>query len=242
MNLPLDMASPRWSVRAVLIDLDGTLLDTIADLAAAANAALVDLGRETRPVDVMATFVGKGVEVLMHRALTGSLEGRAPLEQFEPALDAFHHHYARINGRYANLYPGVIEGLEAMLSMGLRLACVTNKPQSFSDALLERTGLLRYFSLVLGGDALPRKKPDPMPLLYACERFGIPAAETLMIGDSVNDALAARAAGMPVFIVPYGYNEGRDVRALDVDAIVESLNEASHRLYMPPDHLTAARS
>jgi phosphoglycolate phosphatase len=216
--------------RAVLIDLDGTLLDTIADLAAAANAALADLGMAARPVEMMATFVGKGVEVLMHRALTGILDGRAEPARFGPAIEAFHHHYERINGLHSTLYPGVIEGLDAMRGMGLTLACVTNKPQSFSDALLERTGLARYFELVLGGDALPRKKPDPMPLIHACERMGVPVSEAVMIGDSVNDALAARAAGMPVFIVPYGYNEGHDVHSLDVDAIVDSLDHASSLL------------
>lgn len=225
--------SAPWPAQAALIDLDGTLLDTIADLAAAANAALADLGLAARPIELMSTYVGKGVEVLMHRALTGSLDGRAEPGQFEPAIESFHHHYDRINGLHATLYPGVIEGLEAMRDMGLKLACVTNKPQSFSDVLLERKGLAKYFQLVLGGDALPRKKPDPMPLLHACERLGVPVAETVMIGDSVNDALAGRAASMPVFIVPYGYNEGHDVRSLDVDAIVDSLAQASELLLGP---------
>lgn len=233
MSAPMSSHGELRSARAVLIDLDGTLLDTIADLAAAANAALADLGIAARPVDVMATYVGKGVEVLMHRALTGSLDGRAEPACFEPAIEAFHHHYERINGLHATLYPGVIEGLDAMRAMGLMLACVTNKPQSFSDALLERTGLAKYFELVLGGDALPRKKPDPMPLTHACERMGVPLSQTVMIGDSVNDALAARAAGMTVFIVPYGYNEGHDVRSLDVDAIVDSLDHASALLRHP---------
>lgn len=226
-------------IRAVLIDLDGTLLDTIADLAAAANAALVDLGRAARPVEVLSTYVGKGVEVLMHRALTGALDGRAESGPFEHALERFHHHYESINGRYASVYPGVIEGLQAMRARGLMLGCVTNKPQYFSDALLERMGLADFFQIVLGGDALPRKKPDPLPLQHACERLGVAPREALMIGDSVNDALAARAAGMPVFIVPYGYNEGHDVRLLDADAIVESLAHVSDRL--KPINLAEAR-
>lgn len=226
MNSPGPPGFP-LPVRAVLIDLDGTLLDTIADLAAAANAALADLGMAPRPLDVLSTFVGKGVEVLMHRALTGALDGRADMALFERAIDAFHHHYEVLNGRHAQCYAGVIEGLEAMRTMGLLLACVTNKPQSFSDALLERTGLATHFQLVLGGDALPRKKPDPLPLLYACERFGVAPTQALMIGDSINDAQAARAAGMPVFIVPYGYNEGRDPRSIDADAVVDSLAVAS---------------
>jgi phosphoglycolate phosphatase len=228
-------STARRALRAVLIDLDGTLLDTIADLAAAANAALADLGQAPRPLATMSTFVGKGVEVLMHRALTGELDGRADPDRFERGIDAFHHHYELINGRHAELYPGVLEGLEAMRAMGLQLACVTNKPQSFSEALLERTGLAGYFQLVLGGDALPRKKPDPMPLLHACERFGVAPAEALMIGDSTNDAQAARAAAMPVFIVPYGYNEGRDPRSIDADAIVDSLAAACALIRGPVD-------
>jgi phosphoglycolate phosphatase len=124
----------------------------------------------------------------------------------------------------------VVEGLAEMRAKGLRLACVTNKPQSFADPLLERFGLAQAFELIVGGDALPRRKPDPMPMLHVAQRFEIDPPEIVAIGDSLNDALAARAAGMPVFAVPYGYNEGRDVRTLDVDAVFDTLLSAARHI------------
>lgn len=214
-------------VRAAIIDLDGTLLDTVADLAAAANAMRVELGHESLPLALLSTFIGKGVESLVHRTLAGHLEGRVEAPAFEAGMRSFAVHYRRENGRSATLYPQVREGLAALRALGLRLACVTNKPQIFTDALLAHFGLDAEFDVVLGGDALARKKPDPLPLLHACKQLGVAPAETVAIGDSLNDALAARAAGIPVLVVPYGYNEGRDVATLDVDAIVGTLLEAA---------------
>ncbi len=219
--------SRRWPARAVLIDLDGTLLDTIDDLAAAANAMLVELGFSERPVAQMRRFVGKGAESLVQRALTGSLDAPIDPHDLAEALPVFRRHYARENGLSARCYPGVVEGLAALRSNGLGLACVTNKPMAFTLPLLERSGLSPWFDIVVGGDSLPRKKPDPAQLLHTCEGFGIAPAEAVMIGDSVNDALAARAAGMPVFVLPYGYNEGNSVADLDADAVVESLEQAA---------------
>ncbi|GAA4407542.1 phosphoglycolate phosphatase [Quisquiliibacterium transsilvanicum] len=213
--------------RAVILDLDGTLLDTAADLAAAVNAMLADAGRPTLPTARVAAYVGKGAAVLVHRALTDDPAGRAPEAEFEPAYRAFLEHYRVENGRHAVLYPGVLAGLDAMRAKGLRLAVVTNKPSVFIAPLLEQCGIAHYFELVVGGDSLPRRKPDPLPMLHVCEAFGLEPAQVVAIGDSLNDALAARAAGMPVLAVPYGYNEGHDVRSLDVDAIVSSLLEAA---------------
>lgn len=220
-------APPRPRARAVVIDLDGTLLDTAADLAAAVNRMLRDLGRDMLPEATVAAYVGKGAEVLVHRALGGGLDARVDAALHARGHDAFLRHYRDTNGRHARAYDGVREGLDAMRAKGLRLACVTNKPQAFADPLLERCGLRAAFELVLGGDALPAKKPDPMPLLHAARHLGAAPAEVVAIGDSVNDALAARAAGMTVLVVPYGYNEGRDVGSLDVDGIVGSLSEAA---------------
>jgi phosphoglycolate phosphatase len=217
----------RLVAAAVALDLDGTLLDTADDLAAAVNAMLVDGGRPPLPPERVARYVGKGAEVLVHRALTDSLDGRVDAGRLAPAYRAFLAHYARENGLRARVYPGVVEGLEAMRSKGLRLAVVTNKPSDFTAPLLARCGLSGFFELVVSGDTLARRKPDPMPMLHVCEVFGLPPAAVLAIGDSMNDAISARAAGMPVLAVPYGYNEGVDVRALDVDAIVGSLLEAA---------------
>jgi phosphoglycolate phosphatase len=211
-------------VSAVTIDLDGTLADTIPDLAAGANAMLAELGRPELPLERIRTFVGKGIPRLVERTLTESLGDAALMER---ALPIFERHYAATNGRHSELYPGVSEGLARLREMKVPLACVTNKSGRFTLPLLEQLGLARYFEQVVAGDTLPQKKPDPAQLVHACRGFGIEPRSMLMIGDSVNDALAARAAGCPVFCVPYGYNEGRDVLELDVDAIVASLVEAT---------------
>jgi phosphoglycolate phosphatase len=212
---------------AVIIDLDGTLLDTAADLAAATNRMLRELGLHEVPVATVARYIGKGVDVLVHRALSGSLHGRAHETLHARGRESFMRHYADENGRQARPYPGVRAGLDAMQAKRLRLACVTNKPQQFTLTLLERTGLLADFEVVLGGDVLPRRKPDPLPMLEVARRFGLQPSQVVAIGDSVNDALAARAAGMPALLVPYGYSEGQDVRSLEADGIVDSLLEAA---------------
>ena len=211
-------------VSAVTIDLDGTLADTIPDLAAAANTMLGELGRAALEVDRIRTFVGKGIPKLVERTLTESFGDAALMER---ALPVYERCYAECNGRHSALYPGVSEGLDALRGMGMPLACVTNKSGRFTVPLLEQLGLERYFEQVIAGDTLARKKPDPAQLLHACRGFGVAPGDMLVIGDSVNDAEAARAAGCPVFCVTYGYNEGRDVRELDVDAIVASLVEAT---------------
>lgn len=214
--------------QAVLIDLDGTLLDTIPDLAAAANAMLAELGAAQLPLADIATFVGKGTEVLVRRCLTDE-RVRLPADDAGTAraLAVFNRHYHAVNGRAARLYPGVLKGLRAFREQGARLAVVTNKPTEFTFPLLESSGLAEWFSVVVCGDTCPRKKPDPLPLLHACELLGCPPGRALAIGDSINDALAARAAGITVLAVPYGYNEGRDIHSLDIDGIVFGLDEAA---------------
>lgn len=214
-------------VRAVLIDLDGTLLDTIPDLAAAANLMLAEFGRPPLEETLIRAFVGKGIPKLVERVLAAAFNGTTDPALHDSALPLYERHYEGVNGAHTAIYPGVIEGLDALRAQDLPLACVTNKSARFTLPLLERMALRPYFSEVVAGDALPRKKPDPDQLLHACGKFGVAPREMLMIGDSVNDARAARAAGCPVFCVTYGYNEGADVRELDVDAIVDSLTEAA---------------
>lgn len=218
---------PRFRVAAVIIDLDGTLLDTAPDLVAAANAMRSDLGLSLLPAQQIISYVGKGAEVLVHRAMTGHAEGRAPADVFAKAHERFLLRYREHNGRSAGLYPGVQAGLVAMRAQHLRLACVTNKPQAFTVPLLQQTGLADYFEIIVSGDSLSRRKPDPMQLLYVAQQFALLPSMVLAVGDSGNDALAARAAGMPVVAVPYGYNEGRPVAELDVDAIVSGLDQLS---------------
>ena len=216
------------AVKAVLLDLDGTLLDTAPDLHEAANGMLADLGRPSVAMTDIRAFVGRGIPNLVKRLLAGRLDAADdPAPPPPEALASFRRHYAESNGRSARPYPGVVEGLEVLATLGLPLACITNKAEAFTGPLLERTGLASYFRVVVSGDTLPRAKPDPMPLIWVCGHFDLRPKDMLMIGDSVNDALAARAAGCPVFIVPYGYNEGRDVHKLDCDAIVASLIDAT---------------
>jgi phosphoglycolate phosphatase len=210
-----------------MIDLDGTLADTIPDLAEAANMMLRELGRPALEPALIRTFVGKGIPRLVERVLAGTLEGRAEDALFARALPIFERCYAEVNGRRTVIFPGVREGLQQLQAMHLPLACVTNKAERFTLALLDQLQLASSFEQVIAGDTLPRKKPDPEPLLHACRGFGIHPGEMLMIGDSANDVEAARSAGCPVFCVDYGYNEGQDVRELDVDAIVASLIEAT---------------
>ncbi len=210
-------------VRAVMIDLDGTLLDTIADLAAATNLMLGHLGHAQLPLETVCTFVGKGIPRLVERALARDIEGCADAAALAAALPVFERFYAEVNGRHTTIYPGVREGLEQFRAGGFPLACVTNKSGAFTGPLLERMGLAHFFAQTISGDTLPHKKPDPAQLLHASAQFGVPPDRMLMIGDSGNDARAARAAGCPVFCVPYGYNEGQPVQSLDVDAIVGSL-------------------
>ena len=214
-------------VKAVTIDLDGTLLDTIPDLAAAANMMLAELGKSPLEEALVRTFVGKGIVNLVERTLAGHVNGRAAGDALARALPVFERCYNETNGKHTKIYPGVREGLDRLRASGIPLACVTNKSARFTLPLLDMVDLARYFEQVVAGDTLARKKPDPAPLLHACEVFSIAPRDMLMIGDSMNDALAARAAGCPVFCVPYGYNEGHDVRTLDTDAIVGTLEEAA---------------
>lgn len=217
------------AVRAVLLDLDGTLLDTALDLHAAANGMLADLGRPAVALDDIRAYVGRGIPNLVKRVLAGTLEAADdPTPPPPEALASFRKHYTVCNGRSARPYDGVMEGLAALKAKQLPLAVITNKAGAFTLPLLARTGLAPYFDTVVSGDQLPRAKPDPMPLVWACGRLGVSPADALMIGDSVHDFNAGRAAGCRVFLVPYGYNEGHDVRTLKSDAIVASVFDAAH--------------
>ena len=219
------------AVSAVLFDLDGTLVDTLPDLHLAGNAMLGDLGRSPVPLEAIRSYVGRGIGNLVKRLLAGSL---AAAEDDSPppvdALASFRRHYARENGRNATVYPGVIDGLRVLKAKGVPLGLITNKAAAFVAPLLESIGLAGYFDVVVSGDTLPRQKPDPMPLVWACGRLGVSPANTRFIGDSINDFLAGRAADCRVFLLPYGYNEDRDVHDLACDAIVETVAVAAARI------------
>jgi phosphoglycolate phosphatase len=217
-------------IAAVMIDLDGTLLDTVPDLAAAAERMLTALDLPPRSQEEIRGFIGKGIPNLVQRCLEGRALGARADELRAEALALFQEFYFEESGRRTTIYPGVLEGLARLRALRLRLACVTNKAARFTAPLLERMGLAANFELVVSGDTLARKKPDPMQLAHICAEFELAPAAVLLIGDSVNDALAARAAGCPVLCVSYGYNEGGDVHDLGCDAIVGSLTEAANLL------------
>ena len=216
-----------------MVDLDGTLVDTMGDFVAAINLMLADLqAGVSLDAASVARMVGKGSEHLIKSVLdqVQAQSGRASsamnwVAMFEPAFASYQKHYDGINGQHSVVYPGVLQGLLGLQQAGLKLACLTNKPVAFARSLLKLKGLDGFFSEVFGGDSFERKKPDPMPLLKTCEALATLPVRTLMIGDSSNDAQAARAAGCPVLLVTYGYNHGEPVRAVDADGFVDSLAE-----------------
>lgn len=220
MNFPI-------KIKAVVIDLDGTLLDTAPDLAHAAELMMAELDMPPVALATIKTYIGNGVSRLVKRVLTGSMDAEPDTALFERAYPIYQKHYGAHVSLHSRPFPGVVEGLQALREMGVHVACITNKAEVFTIPLLRDTGLLDYFELVLSGDTLPKRKPDPLPLLHACKHFGVEPGELLLIGDSLNDTQAARAAGSPVFCVPYGYNRGRPVAELDQDAVVPSLLEAA---------------
>lgn len=209
---------------AAIVDLDGTMVNTLGDFAEALNRMLVDLQLPAIAPQAIENMVGKGSEHLIRSVLAHV--GAADVDAiYGQAWQRYEHHYLQLNGQFADVYPGVLEGLQALRARGLRLACLTNKPLSFARPLLEQKGLAPLFEQVFGGDSFERKKPDPLPLLKTCEALGTSPARTLMLGDSSNDAQAARAAGCPVVLVSYGYNHGQPVRQVDADGFVDALTE-----------------
>ena len=218
--IPLDSTQ----LDAAIVDLDGTMVNTLGDFAEALNRMLADLQLPAIAPQAIENMVGKGSEHLIRSVLAHV--GAADVDAiYSQAWQRYEHHYLQLNGQFAEVYPGVLEGLQALRARGLRLACLTNKPLSFAQPLLAQKGLAPLFEQVFGGDSFERKKPDPLPLLKTCEALGTSPARTLMLGDSSNDAQAARAAGCPVVLVSYGYNHGQPVRQVDADGFVDALTE-----------------
>lgn len=225
--------------QAAIVDLDGTMVDTLGDFEVALNRALADLDLPPVTRALVERTVGKGSEHLIRSVLAHQLALPEVKEQvrlcasrgvddlYEAAWLRYQHHYLTINGEFASVYPGVIDGLQQMRDAGLQLACLTNKPLSFAKPLLQAKGLDHFFAHVFGGDSFELKKPDPLPLFKTCEAMGVSPAQALMVGDSSNDAQAARAAGCPVVLVRYGYNHGEPVDGVDADAHVDALTDIS---------------
>lgn len=209
--------------KMILIDVDGTLVDSVPDLAFCVDAMMQRLGRPPRGEAAVRNWVGNGVERLVRRALIGQLDGEPDEADFEVALQIFLALYADNTSKRSVLYPGVIEGIAFMKGAGYQLGCVTNKAAQFTEPLLRDLGIRENFGLVVSGDTLPKKKPDPMPLLHAAQHFGVEPADALMIGDSVSDVKAARAAGFGIICMSYGYNHGQDIREAKPDVVIDSM-------------------
>ena len=215
------MARPLSSFDAAIVDLDGTLVDTLPDFVVVLNAVLDELRLPAVTRDFVERSVGKGSEHLIRRTLA---QVGADPTLYDAAWAHYQRHYERLNGSQATVFAGAEEGLTGLRAAGLRLACLTNKPGAFARTLLAQKGLARYFDVVFGGDAFERKKPDPLPLVKTCAALASAPSRTLMVGDSSNDAAAARAAGCPVVLVTYGYNHGEPVRGVDADAFIDRLD------------------
>ena len=209
----------------VLIDVDGTLVDSVPDLAYCVDAMMAELGMEPRGEQRVRHWVGNGVERLVKRALTNQLDGEPEEALFEKALPVFEALYRDNTSKRSCLYPGVNEALEFLQTTGVRLGCVTNKASQFTLPLLQDLGVRDYFEVVVSGDTVARKKPDPLPLLHAAEQLETAPQASLMLGDSKSDVKAARAAGFNIVCMSYGYNHGEDIRDYNPDAVVDSMAE-----------------
>ncbi|WP_293647604.1 phosphoglycolate phosphatase [Thiolapillus sp.] len=214
----------------ILIDVDGTLVDSVPDLAWCVDEMMQQLGREPWGETRVRDWVGNGVERLVRRALIGQLDGEPSDEEFDKAYPIFLDLYADNTSKRSLLYPGVQEGLDYLREQGYSLGCVTNKAEQFTLPLLQDLGIFDYFGIVVAGDTLPVKKPDPTPLLYAAEFFGVTPEQSLMIGDSKSDVKAARAAGFGIVCMSYGYNHGEDIRIYEPDEVIDSMAELKDRL------------
>lgn len=214
----------------ILIDVDGTLVDSVPDLAYCVDELMKAMGREPHGEAKVRNWVGNGVERLCRRALVGQLEGEPSDADFEKAYPVFLDLYAQNTSKRSRLYPGVSEGLEYLKAQGYQLGCVTNKAAQFTIPLLQDLGIHDDFGIVVSGDTLPVKKPDPQPLLHAAAHFGVSAGQSLMLGDSQSDVKAARAAGFQIICMSYGYNHGEDIRQYQPDAVIDSMVELQELL------------
>jgi phosphoglycolate phosphatase len=215
----------KFKVKAVMIDLDGTLIHTAPEIARAANQMLVALDRQPLAALQIQGYIGEGAITLIKRCLTGQLAVEPDADLLAKAQRLFFDAYSHIVTESLP-YHGVADALQAIKGSGVAMACITNKPAAFTEPLLEKSGLMPYFDLVVSGDTLKKKKPEPDQIFYICEKFAVPVRESLLIGDSKTDVEAARNAGCYVFTVPYGYNQGYSMETNTVDAVINHLSDA----------------
>ena len=209
----------------VLIDVDGTLVDSVPDLAFCVDEMMLRLGLQPHGEEPVRNWVGNGVERLVRRALVGQLHGEPDEQLFEQAYPIFLELYADNSCKRTQLYPGVSEGMEYLQSRGYKLGCVTNKAEQFTLPILKQLNIYDAFEIVVSGDTLDVKKPDPGPLLYAAEKLQVAPNDSLMLGDSQSDVKAARAAGFQIICMSYGYNHGEDIRQYAPDQVIDTMIE-----------------
>ena len=214
----------------ILIDVDGTLVDSVPDLAFCVDEMMIAINMPKRGEEAVRQWVGNGVEKLAKRALVNALEGEPDPELFNKAYPIFLELYKENTCKRSTLYPGVLEALDFFAEQGYKLGCVTNKAEQFTRPLLEQLGILDRFEILICGDTLEKKKPDPMPLLHAAEYFGVEPDQALMLGDSISDVKAARAAGFNIVCMSYGYNHGADIRDSEPDAVIDRMDDVSKLL------------
>lgn len=209
----------------ILIDVDGTLVDSVPDLAWCVDEMMRQLDLPERGEEAVRHWVGNGVPRLVERALLNNLDGTPDKALYDKAYPIFIALYAENTSKRSCLYPGVEEGLAYLKSAGIRLGCVTNKAGQFTIPLLKDLNIHDEFEIVIAGDTLPKKKPDPLPLLHGAEQMGVDPKNCMMLGDSQSDVKAARAAGFDIICMSYGYNHGEDIRDYDPDAVIDSMTE-----------------
>lgn len=212
-------------LQAVLFDLDGTLVDSAPDLSVAVNRMLEEYGRDAVDLPTIRDWVGNGARRLIARALTGSMDEDPPTAEWDGALERFFTLYGQRVYVDSRPYPGAIQGVRSLADMGMAIGVVTNKPRRFAVPIIEHMGLAESIGVVVGGECSAARKPDPQPLQLAAERLGVSIEQAVMVGDSATDIAAARAAGIPVISVPYGYRRGVDAEQLGADMVIESLTE-----------------
>lgn len=221
---------PKFHPKLIMIDVDGTLVDSVPDLAFCADELMKAMGRKVLGEKKVRQWVGNGVPKLVERILTGELEAVVNQADFKKAYPIFLDLYADNTSKRSHLYDGVIEGLDYLQKQGYQLGCVTNKAEQFTHPLLKDLGIFDRFSIVISGDTLAKKKPDPLPLLHAAQHFGFAPKDCLLLGDSISDVKAARAAKFAIICMSYGYNHGVDITTANPDVVINSMLELKNYL------------
>lgn len=220
----------KFNPKLIMIDVDGTLVDSVPDLAYCVDELMVAMGREKWGEAKVRHWVGNGVPKLVERSLTGELEGIVNQADYDKAYPLFLDLYAKNTSERSSLYSGVKEGLDYMQTQGYILGCVTNKAEQFTLPILKDLGIFDVFGIVISGDTLAKKKPDPLPLLYAAKFFGVNPKGSMMLGDSISDIKASRAAEFDIICMSYGYNHGNDIRDANPDVVIDSMAELKNYL------------